>query len=504
MKQKLLIFGVFALLIAVMIGLNAVSYVQKTTLPDNEMQPNRSSFHPGATGTLALYTLLAESGVQVSRWQRPPGELAADENAPKTLVMVGSFRRPVAEDEARELLTWVARGGRLVLIDRDPPKQLLEAVWGYQVSLRGPAEGTAGNAIMTVDPASQPQMTVNTAAVRPLQPTPIAFGVNAVQPSRFAGSVVFARNANVDWVELYEEYGDKDEEEEDEDSDTDTPPITTPADPHLSNEPAPTETPYNFYFNYRTQDPPPPPAPYVITSESDDIGEVPEFLAGPVVHLGTAERALLTELPHGSGTIMILADPFIVSNGGIGMADNVRLAVNLITAAGPSAFNEYHHGYSAGGNRVIEYFDGTPVIAMLLQLIAVGALVIYSRSRRFARPVPGGGADRLSKLEYIDAMAELQQRTSAYDLALENIYGDFRRRTARSFGVDNMTTPRGALALMIAERTGRGVDDVEKLMIDCEDVIHGSSTSKAEVLRLAAAIRDLEAELGIARTRRRM
>jgi len=332
--------------------------------------------------------------------------------------------------------------------------------------------------------------------------------VNAVQPSRFAGAVAITRVSGVDWEELYEEYGDKEETEgvDDETTGSNGQPITTPEDPHLSNGPVSTETPYDFYLNYQSQDAPPPPpaAPDVITGTGDPTGDQTDFLAGPVVHLGTADRALIAEFPHGAGTITILADPFIVSNGGINMADNATLAVNLLTAAGPVAFDEYHQGYGSGGNRIIEYFDGTPVVAILLQLIAVGALIVYSRSRRFARPLPGGEADRLSKLEYVDAMAELQQRTRAYDLALENIYGDFRRRTARTLGVDNMTTPRAELARLIAERTGRSSTDIEQLMIDCEDVIHGSSARKSEVLRLASAIRELEAQLGIPRERRRI
>ena len=51
-------------------------------------------------------------------------------------------------------------------------------------------------------------------------------------------------------------------------------------------------------------------------------------------------------------------------------------------------------------------------------------------------------------------MAELQQRTQAYDLAIENIYSDFRRRVSSLVGLDNTTTTRHELARRIAERTG--------------------------------------------------
>jgi hypothetical protein len=55
-------------------------------------------------------------------------------------------------------------------------------------------------------------------------------------------------------------------------------------------------------------------------------------------------------------------------------------------------------------------------------------LIFFSQSRRFARPLPPDEPNRLSKLEYVAAMAQLQQTTKGYDLAIENIYTDFRRR----------------------------------------------------------------------------
>jgi hypothetical protein len=45
---------------------------------------------------------------------------------------------------------------------------------------------------------------------------------------------------------------------------------------------------------------------------------------------------------------------------------------------------------------------------------------------RFARALPANEPNRLFKLEYVSAMAELQRRTKVYDLAIENIYNEFR------------------------------------------------------------------------------
>ena len=182
------------------------------------------------------------------------------------------------------------------------------------------------------------------------------------------------------------------------------------------------------------------------------VSEAAWFKA-PLAHFANDTATFVAEMPYGGGRIVYLSDPFVVANGGILMADNAQLAINLVDTGGTIAFDEYHQGFGAGNNQIVEYFSGTPVVAIFLQLFAIAAFVFYSRSRRFARPVPEPEPDRLSKLEYVASMAELQRRTRAYDLALENIYSDFRRRVSKLFGVDNTLTPQREIAVRIAERT---------------------------------------------------
>ncbi|HEX3101004.1 MAG TPA: hypothetical protein VHQ01_04395, partial [Pyrinomonadaceae bacterium] len=131
--------------------------------------------------------------------------------------------------------------------------------------------------------------------------------------------------------------------------------------------------------------------------------------------------------------------------------------------------------------------------------ILVG-FIFYSQSRRFARAVPEPEPDRLSKLEYVAAMAELQQRTRAFDLAIENIYTDFRRRVARLLGLDGLKAKSGEIAKAIAERTGLDLSKTEETLFKCEDIIRGEPTNKKEVVVLIAELRDLEIKLGIKRS----
>src|SRR5437764_7914235 len=111
-------------LVAILVLLNAASYVQTEKKNDSELQPNRSTYNPGATGTQAFYTLLAETGRKPTRWQEPPSALSTSSNRPAVLVMIGTLRREVTENDATAILRWVSEGGRLVIIDREPVKDL--------------------------------------------------------------------------------------------------------------------------------------------------------------------------------------------------------------------------------------------------------------------------------------------------------------------------------------------------------------------------------------------
>lgn len=469
MKQRIFVLLMIVGLVAVLVLLNAASYVQTQQTEDTEMTPNRSTFNPGPTGTQALFTLLAETGRKPIRWQEAPDVLSTAKNKPAVFVIIGTLRRPFTENDSTSLLRWVSQGGRLVVIDREPPKDLCTttANWKVEVSTDPAID------LMSVDPSDQKQMTSGVDAAKPVQPSTYTAGVNAIQPSRFSGWVSIDR--------LPPGYGSGgDSLPATRQSRRPPPPVKRP----VNDEKPPTVT------GSRSPD---------VDNEDSDPGSSPALNA-PVVHISGSQKNLLVDVPFGQGSIVYLADPYIVSNGGIKIVDNAQLALNLLaTGDGPVAFDEYHQGYGANSNRLFAYFSGTPVISIFLQCALVIGLVLLSQSRRFARPVPGEELRRLSKLEYVTAMAELQQRTRAYDLAMENVYMDFRRRLSRAFGFDNLTTTRREIAKMIAERGAMDADGVEALMLKCEEMIHGEPTNKSETVSLVAQLREIEEKLGLGR-----
>jgi hypothetical protein len=472
MKQKMLIFVALIFLIILLVGLNAATYVQKEKVPDTELSPNRSSYNSDTTGTQAFYALLSETGRKVRRWQSPLDTIdSSGTDRPAVFVMIGPHRRELSDVENTKLMSWVSTGGTLILIDREPSQQLALTTANWQISV----SPETNPELYVVDASDQKQMTADTPAIKPSLPSSFSHGVIAVQPSRFASSIGLER------------FKDR----------------STGYGPPPSVSPSP--TPYDFYSG---DEAPPPPArdPHLSTDDADPVdGDVdrPTFDA-PVVHFGAAGRNLLVEAPFAAGRIIILSDPYIVSNAGINLVDNSRLAVNLVTSRdGLIAFDEYHHGHGATNNRFFQYFEDTPVIAIFAQFGLIIALVFFSQSRRFARPVPEPEPSRLSKLEYVSAMAELQQRTRAYDLAIENIYTDFRRRTCVLVGLDSTTAGRREIAERVAARTGMPSREIEELLFECEDVIHGETIGRKGTVHLVERIRGIEEKLGLKRSGRK-
>ena len=443
MKERLVIVLLIVVVVGVLGALSAATYSQKDKTPDSEVFPNRSTFNSGPTGTQAFYSLLSETGHRVMRWQQSPLNLSTtkEKDVPAVFVIVGGLRRNVEKNEAEAVLRWVASGGRLVIIDREPADGLIKtsSAWRMAVTPHDDPE------IFTIDPFDQGQMTEDTPAVKPVQPSLFTAGVNAVQLSRFASSVTLKRA----------EDGDADERV---------------ASPIFSAPPK-----------------------SMITTPVD---------YSPAVHVASPDRNqnILVDAPYGEGRIVILTDPYVVANAGIRIADNARLAVNLVSSReGLVAFDEYHQGYGADNARFLQFFAGTPVIALFLQGALIVGFLFYSQSRRFGRAIHEQEPDRLSKLEYVTAMAELQQRTRAYDLALENIYTDFRRRAVRALGLDAMTAKPREIALAIAASVGGDASPIEGTLFHCEEIIRGEPTNKNQVTRLVSELRELESKLNLRR-----
>lgn len=451
MRQRIGIIATVMLVLGVLIAINAASYEGEDERPDMEISPNRSTYHSGATGTRALYDLLSESGYPVMRWREVPAQLMADTSQRvQTFVIIGHTALPFEEEEIRSLLLWVERGGRLVLVDRDT---FLSGSRGWEVA---PRFGDFPS--FTVNPGDVAEMTENVKPMQPVQPTLLTQNVESVMPSRFAARMNFTR------TDIAPEQP--------------APPLQTlPESDDFEDEPTPTPEPVV------------PPA--AATDQSTAVSPA------PVIHLGDSRGALLIDYPRGNGRIVILSDPYIFSNGGLSLRDNLQLAINVLTTTnGLIAFDEYHQGRGQARNALIGYFSGTPILPILGQLVILILVILWTSSRRFARPLPLKEIDRRSSLEFVASMAELQQQARAFDLAIENVYSRTRRVLARYAGME-YNSPRAEVAERVAARSSLEARALEVLMRQCEEAINGAPVTERQSIQLVRRLREVERALGL-------
>lgn len=438
MRQRITIILTFVVIIGLLVILNTVSYVQEEKKEDLEISPNRSTYHSGPTGTRALHDLLNESGYKVIRWRETPDKLmGASGQSVTTFVVIGSTKIEFTREEAKSLREWVWRGGRLVLIDRKVDRELAPQSDGWGLSAREFAYPTTDD-----NPSDPTQMTQGVTALKPVQPTVLTSTVDSVMPSRFAARISIVPPGEQDIVE--------------DDFSTDSDRRPSPDDP---------TTPYS---------------------------------TAPVVHIGNREGALLVDYAYGAGRIVVLSDPYIVANSGIKLNDNLQLAINTLAAAkgGLIAFDEYHQGKGVTQNAFASYFAGTPVLALAAQIVLVILLILWTNARRFGRPLPLPHVDRRSSLEFVASMAELQERSRAYDLAIENIYTRTRRVLARYAGMD-YNSSRSEIATRVAERSNIDAQRLETLMRECEEAINGAPINWRQSLDLVRRLREVERDLGL-------
>ena len=482
MQGRLTIFLTVVVVLVLLLALNAASYVEVEERHDAELAPDRSTLNASETGTRAFYDYLHESGFDVVRWRTSPADLLKrNAERPHVFVIVGQTRREISRDEATAILRWVRdEGGRLVIIDRTPEMRLLPTVENWRVSSEifdYPEMGVRAGDIE--------QMTKDAPILAPALHSVFTRHVKEVRPSRFASR-----------LHIY------------------------PVDKQYV---APVGGRRGRGAGDPENAPPPPPAPVkskpiiIVPDGEEDVdeengeddenvdeagtaGRAAHLSPAPVEHLPDGREgrgALLVDYLYGRGRIVVLSDPFIISNAGLRLGDNLQLAVNLVGGeSGRIAFDEFHQRRGAGVNPLLGYFAGTPVPLITAQGFLRLLAVVWTRSRRFARPLPAPRVDRRSSHEYVASMGELQQRARAYDLALENIYTRTRRALARYAGLPN-TTHHTELAARVAARSGREAAALEALFRECEDAIAGERLTARRTLELVADLRALERDLGI-------
>jgi hypothetical protein len=401
---------------------------------ENEFAPNRSTYNSGQTGTRALYQLLEESGTPVARWRSHYSSLFT-EGQGSILVIIGPFPsgQKISEEEAIVLQSWISTGGRALIISRSPIEQFGD-----------PAIRAKAPEILPGRDAT-PEQYINEESDKLIsQPTDLTRKVRGLALSDFASRMSFHNGADEAGVTVKADSPDDAGEEEEE------------------VDPAPT-------------------------------------LYAPVIHLGDKDGAALADFTYGKGRAIFLSDPFVVANNGIARGGNLTLAMNILHSMGAPErrilFDEFHHGYHTGGNPLVNYFRGTFVPWLILQGLGLSLLIVYTYSRRFARPLPLPQIPRHSPLEFVGSMANLQQAAQARELALENIYPRFKAGLCRRLGISSRASRDEIITGARRRRFHISEIELRQTLSDAEMTLAGEAIDDARLLSLVSRMRRIISQM---------
>ncbi len=183
MRRNLSIIIAISIMIGVIIGLSALSFVKLDQPEESELSPIRTTYNPRPTGIRAFYQLLEETGANVARWRHGFADLATKADK-SVLVIVGPFHgdSQPSSAEMRHLQSWVIAGGNLLIVSRDPRGEFADP--GLTV-ISSDEVDWAKSADEIVDPLSDQlivQPTVLTRNLKGLQFSKLASRIRIVPP----------------------------------------------------------------------------------------------------------------------------------------------------------------------------------------------------------------------------------------------------------------------------------------------------------------------------------
>ncbi|MBL8842008.1 MAG: hypothetical protein JNL90_10845 [Planctomycetes bacterium] len=127
--------------------------------------------------------------------------------------------------------------------------------------------------------------------------------------------------------------------------------------------------------------------------------------------LVACEHGILIGHTRGHPSRIVLADPDLIANHGLGRGDNAALAVALVELLGIDGtlwYDEVAHGFTATPSSWAELFQ-PPLLWITLHALAGALLLAWSASIRFGSPRPPRPAFGAGKRALIENVSELME-----------------------------------------------------------------------------------------------
>lgn len=212
--------------------------------------------------------------------------------------------------------------------------------------------------------------------------------------------------------------------------------------------------------------------------------------------LATAgNRPVLVEvIPKRGARVLILSDPVLLSNRSLREHDLGPTLLRLLAGAGRGVrFDEYHHGFDAGGGllgEVVAWSGRSPWGWAAWQLTAVGLLALLVAMRRTGPIRSVIVRTRRSPLEHVRALATALRAARGHDVAIDLLVAGLRRRLSRDGRAMRGSNPAWMAQLQDRVRTPRARAAVQRL-----GTLTRPGRSAEDVLAVANAVEDVWQEL---------
>ena len=205
----------------------------------------------------------------------------------------------------------------------------------------------------------------------------------------------------------------------------------------------------------------------------------------------SAKGAAAVSFALGRGRVIMVSDPYPVTNKGIQEGDNVIFVANIFRVLQPSRVIFDESGGAAAGDAAGG--AARPVVSKTLAAAGVQAaaalLLLYIFwGRRFGRPVPLLRTDTGLSAQYVNTMANIYRQGRAREIALESIYTGFWHSLTRTLGVPG-SIEKEEIINLCRQRREMDSDGLEQILGSVGKLRQRGGLSEAE---LFALVHDME------------
>jgi hypothetical protein len=194
------------------------------------------------------------------------------------------------------------------------------------------------------------------------------------------------------------------------------------------------------------------------------------------------EGAFELSLSRGKGTIVLLGGSSFLANQRLGVGDDALFTLQLLRGEGPVVFGT-PLPFAEGSHSL---WGTLPVgaRAALIGLAIAAILFALARARRLGRPVLEEPLSPIPASDLVQATATLHRRARTAAFCGEQLRRGFAERVRRRFGLPPGTPP-GALPAHLERVTGRGREDLARLLTG------PGPSGDEELVRMARQLEDV-------------